>query len=681
MGCFFLGAALSFILYRRDKKLVEFAKWLIPVMAGLRFLSISIIAILILGPLLKYYAKRVEQTIIAIVHDNSNSIIQSKDSTFIKGEFLNLKNQLKERLGDKYELENFVFSEDLISTDDEVDYSGQVSDISASIKGLESRFYNRNLGAIVYISDGIFNQGSNPIYEIKSIAPIYAVALGDTAEYKDASINRINQNKVAFLGNDFPVELDLKFLKAKGERVSVSILKDNQSIFTKELEVESALENIEVKTNIEAKQIGLQRYTVKISSLDGEFNLNNNQQDFFIDVLDGRQRILILSDAPHPDINAIKSALKENESYEVESFLYANFMNKIEDYSLVIFYQLSNSAAKDPYLAKAAEKNIATLFVAGASTNLYALNQQKNGLVIDSEGSQVNRVTASFNEGFPLFQLSENTIAAFRNMPPMLAPFGKYNLNGQNFVLLNQQIGTVKTSFPLLSFTERNGRKLGLLAAEGYWRWRIADYAANSNHDASNELIIKTAQFLAIKADKSYFRISHEESFFENENIRIDAQLFNESYELTNEPEVEIVLRNESDVQYDYSFTRNRESYFVNINGLPVGNYSYLSKVSLAGKTFTEKGEFSIKPRQLESQNTIANHTLLAQLANNSGGELVQANQILSIADKIEAREDIASVAFREEEIEDIINLEWIFYLIIGLLSLEWFIRKRGGAY
>ncbi len=681
MGCFFLGAALSFILYRRDKKLVEFAKWLIPVMAGLRFLSISIIAILILGPLLKYYAKRIEQPIIAIVHDNSNSIIQSKDSIFIKGEFLNLKNQLKKRLGDNYELENFLFSEDLLSTEDEVDYRGQVSDISASIKGLESRFYNRNLGAIVYISDGIFNQGSNPIYEIKSIAPIYAVALGDTAEYKDASINRINQNKVAFLGNDFPVELDLKFLKAKGDRVSVSILKDGQSIFTKELEVESDLENIEVKTNIEAKQIGLQRYMVKISSLDGEFNLNNNQQDFFIDVLDGRQRILLLSDAPHPDINAIKSALKENESYEVGSFLYADFRNKIEDYSLVIFYQLSNSAAKDPYLAKAAEKNIATLFVAGASTNLYALNQQKIGLVIDAEGSQVNQVTASFNEGFPLFQLSEKTIAAFRNMPPMLAPFGKYNLNGQNFVLLNQQIGTVRTSFPLLSFTERNGRKLGLLAAEGYWRWRIADYAANFNHDASNELIIKTAQFLAIKADKSYFRISHEESFFENENIRIDAQLFNESYELTNEPELEIVLTNESDVQYDYSFTRNRESYFVNINGLPVGNYSYLAKVSLAGKTFTEKGEFSIKPRQLESQNTIANHTLLAQLANNSGGELVQANQILSIADKIEAREDIASLAFREEEIEDIINLEWIFYLIIGLLSLEWFIRKRGGAY
>ena len=57
-------------------------------------LSVSIIAILILGPLLNYYSKRVEQPIVAIVHDNSNSIIQSKDSTFITGEFDKLKKQL-----------------------------------------------------------------------------------------------------------------------------------------------------------------------------------------------------------------------------------------------------------------------------------------------------------------------------------------------------------------------------------------------------------------------------------------------------------------------------------------------------------------------------------------------------------------------------------------------------------
>ena len=36
----------------------------------------------------------------------------------------------------------------------------------------------------------------------------------------------------------------------------------------------------------------------------------NNVKDVFVDIIDGRQKILLLANAPHPDLGAIKNAIE-----------------------------------------------------------------------------------------------------------------------------------------------------------------------------------------------------------------------------------------------------------------------------------------------------------------------------------------------------------------------------------
>jgi hypothetical protein len=45
-----------------------------------------------------------------------------------------------------------------------------------------------------------------------------------------------------------------------------------------------------------------------------EFTAQNNSRDAYIEVIDGKEKILLLAAAPHPDIKAIKSALEKNET-------------------------------------------------------------------------------------------------------------------------------------------------------------------------------------------------------------------------------------------------------------------------------------------------------------------------------------------------------------------------------
>ena len=47
-----------------------------------------------------------------------------------------------------------------------------------------------------------------------------------------------------------------------------------------------------------ADQAGVQRYRIVFSAIDGEVTTVNNAKDVFIDVLDARQKILILGLSP-----------------------------------------------------------------------------------------------------------------------------------------------------------------------------------------------------------------------------------------------------------------------------------------------------------------------------------------------------------------------------------------------
>ena len=149
-------------------------------------------------------------------------------------------------------------------------------------------------------------------------------------------------------------------------------------------------------------------------------------------------------------------------------------------------------------------------------------------------------------------------------MPPVVGPFGNYDLKTNGYVLLNQKIGNVETEDPLMVFFQGDNKKSAVLVAEGIWKWRMQDYLKNKNHEAFDEFINKTVQFLSVKADKSKFRIFTEKHYFENEEIQFDAELYNDSYELVNDPEITIELFEESGAKYDFVFNRTSASYILN---------------------------------------------------------------------------------------------------------------------
>jgi hypothetical protein len=88
-----------------------------------------------------------------------------------------------------------------------------------------------------------------------------------------------------------------------------------------------------------------------------------------------------------------------------------------------------------------------------------------------------------------------------------------------------------------------------------------------------------------------------------------------------------------------------------------------------------------VKPVLAELSSITADHTLLRTLAIRNSGELFLPRDLLKIAERIQAREDVKPISRSQVSLKELIQLKWIFFLILLLLGTEWFLRRRNGSY
>ena len=684
--CFALGLAYALILYYRDTTFKDQANWLKWLMGILRFLSVGLIATLLLSPLLKRIITDVKKPVIVLAQDGSESIgMEMSDEE--KANYQTALERLQNELGDEYDLKPYTFGSE-IREGITYNFEDKSTDIAALLNNTYDLYSNQNLGAVILASDGIYNEGSNPVYASAQLAaPVYTIALGDTTPRRDLIVKRVFHNRIAYLGDKFSVQIDLLADNAAGSNSQLSVYKVDGN-GTRLLQQEAiSINNGSFFTTreviLEANNAGVQRYRVVFGQVAGEVSTRNNSKDIFVDVLDARQKVLVLANAPHPDITSIKQALTSNKNYDVEIDYISGFSSQLAAYDFVILHQLPSKLNEAAGILNQIQKEkIPHLFFIGAQSDLSRFNQAQSLVSITSGGDNLNQVQARVNPAFSLFKLSEELKNELPNFAPVVAPFGDYKIGGESEILLYQRIGKVDTEYPLCLIGENNQVKVGVFCAEGIWKWRLFDFLQNNNHEIFNEAITKTVQYLSLKEDKRRFRVNLSKNIFdENEAIYLDAELYNESYELVNEPDVSLSIANGEGREFNYTFNKSGNAYTLNAGILPVGDYNFRANTNYNGENFDYTGQFSVQPIQLESYAMTADHNMLKLLSEKYGGELFYPDNIASIAPLIQSGETLKPVIYETAKTKPVINLKWLFFLLLTLLTTEWFLRRYFGAY
>jgi len=677
-ACLILGLLYAWLLYKQPVNLSKtFRYWLF----AFRALVVTIIALILLSPLFKSVSHNPQKPLVLILQDNSQSIDLFKKAPPSIGPDIVVDDLsgLKKTLGSDYDVQEFHFNRDLADGLTK-DFNGKQTDISKALHQLNDRFVNQNIGALILATDGLYNQGSDPQYEAKNFkTTIYTIALGDTIAKRDLLIGNVNYNKTAFLGNDFEIEVLAEAYQSKGENMHLSVTEDGRQVTAQNIPVSSNDFHKVVTLKLNAGKKGVHKFNISIAPVKNEISTQNNNETIYVEVLDAKQKVLLLYASPHPDISVIRQSIESNKNYEVKASLLSELTAaKPGDYSLVILYQVSGK--DNSIIQNLLKSKVPVWYVVGAQSDLSAYDLDQKFMRISSGRQEMQEVFAQPTIDFTAFTLSDSSRKKIAAFPPLLAPYGSYSSTSPGSMLLKQRIGSVETTYPLLAFGDEGGQRIGVLTGEGVWRWQLAEFQTYGNHHALEELFGQGVQYLTANANRQRFIVYPAKRVFdEGENVLLNAELYNDALEMINTPDVKIDLKSEAGKSYSFLFTRNGQSYQLDAGTLPVGEYSYTATTKNGAKQFTASGQLTVKPLNLEARQSAANHQLLNTIARQSGGEMLYPNQINRLADLIRKNENIKTVVYEDKHYSDIIDVKWVFVLILGLLSLEWFIRKREG--
>ncbi|RFZ95231.1 hypothetical protein D0C36_06810 [Mucilaginibacter conchicola] len=679
--CVVLGLLYAWLMYRKPVQLQKSFRY---GLFALRAIVVSLLALLLLSPLIKSVTYQPQKPLILIAQDNSESIklFRGQNKVSPDGGDLEGANSLlalQKQLGDDYEVHAFNFDKDLKDGLSNT-FNGKQTNISGALKQLNDRFVNQNIGAVVLATDGLYNTGADPSYEAKNIrSGIYTIAMGNTTARKDVLISNVSYNKTAFLGNDFEIEVSVEAYQSKGGRSQLSVIEDGRNVHQQNIDINSDVFRKTIPVKLSADKKGIRKFVISLSHLDNELSYDNNTETIYVEVLDARQKILLVYDAPHPDITVLKQAIESNRNFEVKTTLTSDIAKlKPADYTLAILYQLqAGSYAK---LQAITQNKMPLWFVAGTQADLQDLNNHQKVLGVSATRAESQEVFAQVVPGFSAFTLSDSTRSKLEKLPPLLAPYGSYKTGNGAQILLKQKIGNVATDYPLLAFGDDGGRKVAVLSGEGLWRWQLAEYREYGNHSATEELLSQAVQYLTANANRQRFRVYAAKNIFdEGENVLLNAELYNDALELVNTPDVKINLKDQAGKNFSFLFTRSGQSYQLNAGTLPVGTYAWSASATLGKQAFKADGQLTVKPLNLEARQSAADHQLLRQMAQQSGGKMLYPSQINQLADLIKKNENIKTVVYEDKRYNDLIDMKWVFFLLLALASVEWFLRKRAG--
>ena len=546
--CLLVGGVFSYLLYRKKNQFSDKPLWVQYSLITFRFLSGFLVSFLLLAPIFKDQDSEQKDPLVIVLSDQSESIKNGMKAGDIT-QYLKLNEEVKDKLTQKYEVIDLGFGENTYNREND-SLNQKITNISQALEYVYDTYSDQNIGAIVISTDGIFNEGISPLYsKAKFSAPVYTIGLGDTTVRRDLAINDVLTNKIAYLGDKFAVQIGISNQNSANTSSKLSVFEDNGAggrklIGEKQITFNG---NSDYQTHdfiIDARATGVVKYSVSLTPVSGEFNTVNNRKDFYVEVIDARIKVLIYANGPHPDVGALLGIIEENKNYEVKTaFSYDNV--NVTDFDFVIFHNLpSPSFDLTTVLKQLDNKGVNRLFFLGSQTDQARFNAAQSVINISGNSANNDVIEPVLTGAFSKFVLSEEFKNRIAQYPPLVAPFGSYKAGNLSSVLFNQRIKKVPTQNPMLAFEDRNGKRTGVFTGEGIWKWKMQDMVDFEDNRFVNELMTKSIQYLSVKDDKRKFRVNNSKNIYrENEPVLLDAQLYNDAFEMVNTPEVFISIK------------------------------------------------------------------------------------------------------------------------------------------
>lgn len=635
----------------------------------LRFLTVFALILLVLNPKIEQIANYFEKPNLVVAVDNSNSIKYLKRDTLVNRFVDEIK--VNKTLNEKFNIDFYTFGDDL-NASDSLTFEAQQTNFDNLFYGLND-VYKQSVSPTIILSDGNQTYGSDYSYATRTYKqPIFPLIIGDTVQHTDLKIEQLNVNKYAFLKNKFPVEAIIVYNGENEVKSQLEVKSGNATVYSKALNFNKNQNSEIVNFNLPANQVGNFSYQVSVRPLPNELNKQNNIKNFGIEVINEQSNIAIVSDWLHPDIGALKKSIESNEQRLVSILTTKDYINKINDFQLVILYQPNNRFNKIYEVLENSKSN--KLVITGTKTDWNFLNKV-NPFYTQKNSAQKENYLAVPNQNYNVFIINE---LDFESFPPLKSKFGSVEFTIPFETLLFKKVRNTTTDNPLMASFEINGRREAVIFGEDIWKWRAQSYLNNKSFDAFDNFTGKLVQYLSTKKRKERLSVDYSSFYEGNTNVIIKAQYFNKNYEFDNRESLTIKVSNkETNEIREFPFVLKNNYYQVDLSSLFPADYSFV--VETATDNLSRSGEFKILEYNIEEQFLNANVNKMKALATISGGQAYFPSEKQELIDNLINDNRFVTIEKSTKNTVPLIDWKYLLGLIALSLASEWFIRKYNG--
>jgi len=663
-------------------------KWSLTALRGTVFL---ILIVLLLNPFFVERNVETSSPLINVYLDNTQSLAVERGDYSGLESYRTIVDEFMTQVDSRFDVNYYLF-DSAIKDGREIDGNGTVTNLQSSI---DHQIENQEQTvANLLFSDGIYTQGRNPVFSAQNLStPLFTVPVGDTTDVQDVVISDVEFNAQSYTNTEQSFRVNINQEGFEGETATVQFLKNGELSQSEQITFPESISNHLLLFTDEHTDSGFYEYEINIPGLDDEFTLQNNREQFSVEVLDEKTRIVSLAFEIHPDVGAFRRLIATDQQNElISATRLSNGQSMGEDVTaldtspdLIVLHGLPDS--NDPlfdWLVQQNEVPVIYFMLPATRQNHQQLNNS-NFLTYTVQGSLRNIIDVHLLQdrepySHPLLEFSPQD---FRRFPTLKTYRTDIVSSALSEVLFTGEFQRTATDIPLI-ITESTGvRRLAGINAYGWHRFnRTANETVSTFYTTFFTDLFSWAatspnqQNLAIDPIKP--------TFTETEDIEIRASLVNERQQSETDAVIEISVTSveaetapESDTQrFIMRHTRNGE-YRVNIGNLPQGNYQINGSATKAERDIGgDQARFSISRSMVEFITTERDDQLLQQLALRTGGIFLEEYSAEPMLRYLEENNLDQIVETATEETRYFNNSPFWFVIVLVLLTGEWLIRR-----
>ncbi len=661
----------------------------------LRSLLLILLGILLLKPFLHKTSADEEKPAVVLLQDNSESILQTEDSLRLKNSYKKNFREFLQKFKNASVLP-FLFDDKIVAYKDSLlRFDGKKTDISQAIARTFEDFEGSNLQEIFLITDGIYNQGINPVYlpETPNI-PVHTVLLGDTNTYPDVFIEDVIYNKTAWLDTEIPVKIKVNSRNLQGKTFDV-LLKSptGKVLFRQKLRSREGMQSLSYELPVTRE--GFHHYLVEIPALPEEKNTANNLYHIYIKAVKNKLKVLLIAGQPHPDVGSISRAFQADKRFE----LIKEIRSKNKDFSIkpenineakaIIFYdfpgKVSDKKIVEKVLKKVKNGEAGLILFTGTQTDLRNFPELFEVLPLKTSAwskafTEARMFLTADAENLPVWNFSEEFRNWFEGTPPVLVNNSDWELNLNSRPVAFLKIKNIKTEYLAMALREQAGIRSFMGTMQNLWKLRLSNYLFDKHFEFYDNFLKNIVQWCSANSKQRRFFLTLSKRFYlGNEPVNFKATLKNKALQPVSDASVKLEIQNKQNKE-KYIFFMNPEGkglYSYSLASLPQGEYEVKAVATKGNRKIGETYErFNVGESNLESLDTRARADLLRQISARTGGKFFAS---LQEAEKYVQEKKYKTLLTYSEKEEPLFSYVPLLILLISLASAEWFLRRYWG--